>query len=378
MKKLIFIAAAVLFLVPAATFAATFQATENGATTIKTGETVKNGYLAGNSVNVDGTVKEDLVAAGNTVTISGDVNDSANVAGNSITIDGKVGKSVRAAGSNVNINNSIGSDALAAGSTVNLGKDATVADDFSAAGAIIELNGTVNGKAYLAGGQITINGKVNGDVIIKGAGKVTISDKAVIGGNLTYSAQEEASIASGAKINGTTTFNKVTRPSYTHAKLAAAITVFSLGAALALYILLLILVYVFPRLIRKFVDSSFVRPLENIGMGFAYLVLIPIAALIIFFTLIGIPISLLGIGIYAVTLGLAKVLVPLLLGSLIFRWLGKEKVYRLDWLSALVGIVASIILGMIPIIGSLALFILFLIALSQFAQGGFNLLKAQR
>lgn len=378
MKKIILILALFTILLPGAAFAATFKATNSGSTTVSNNETLKNAYLAGNTVNVNGTITEDLLAAGNTITVTGPVNNNANIAGNSITLNSTVGKSLRATGSNITINNNIGSDLLVAGGAINLGPSATVNDDFLAAGGTIDLSGQVNGKAYLSGGQITINGKVNGDVIIKGSGKVTVGSNAIIGGNLNYQAQEEAMISSGAKINGNVDFKKIANQNFASKKIKTGMTLFSLGTALATYILLLVLIYLLPKLMRTATEKSFAKPWENMGTGFVYLIVIPFAAFVLLFTLIGIPISLLGLGLYMTTIGLAKILVPILTGSLIYKWVKKDKVYRLDWATALIGIIATTILGMIPVIGWIPMFVLFLIALSLFARGGMDLIRTQR
>ena len=379
MKKILFVALIGLFLVPATAFAATFRAPESGTATIGNKETVKNAYLAGNSISTTGTVLEDLTAAGNTISVSGPVNGDVNVAGNSITIDAKVGKTVRAAGANIAINNNVGSDLFVAGAMINLGQSAIVSDDLYAGGGAINLDGTVLGKATLSGNQITINGKVNGDVIIKNSNKVIIGENAVIKGNLDYQAQQEASISPNAQIAGTTNFNKIVSKQHNISpKFKVGITVFSLVMALATFLLLIVLIYVFPKLTRNVVERSFAKPWENLGIGFVYLIVIPIAAIILMVTVIGLPIGLLALGLYAVSLGLAKILVPILAGSLIFRWLGKDKVYRLDWLTALVGAIVALIIGLIPFFGSTILFVIFLLALSQFARGGIELVKSQR
>lgn len=378
MKKFLLIALMCLFLVPASALAATFRAPQSGTATISDRETAKNAYLAGNTVSVMGTVLEDLVAAGNTITVNGTVNNSANIAGNSIIINGKIGKSVRAAGANITISNSVGSDVFVAGGTINIEQSAIVNNDLIAAGGTIDLNGVINGNAYLSGGQITINGKINGDVIIKNSNKVTINNNAVIKGNLDYQAQQEALINPDAKIDGSVNFKKIANQNDISSIFKVGITLFSLLMTLATFLLLLVLIYVFPKLMRSVIEKSFAKPWENLGIGFVYLIIVPIAAIILMVTIIGMPIGFLALGLYAVTLGIAKLLVPILAGVLIFKWLGKEKIYRLDWVTVLVGVIITFLIGLIPVIGWLALFVLFLFALSQFASGGIELVKKQR
>jgi len=378
MKKLIFMFFVVMLLVPSLAFAATFRASESETVNVSGTETLKNVYLAGKSVNIDGKILEDLYAAGNTVTVSSPVNGNANVAGNSVLIENKVGKSLKACGQTVTVNGTIGSDLLAGGQTINLGKNSLIADDVALAGATLELNGNVNGKAYLAGGQITINGTVGGDVIIKGSGKVTIGASAVIGGNLNYQASEQATIATGATIKGITTFTKTSNQTGPFASSDFRFTFFSFITTLAMFVLLLILIYVFPKTMKGFVKNSLAKFWSNLGVGFLFMVAVPAGAVLVLFTMVGMPTAFLVFGFYALALGLAKIFIPVITGSLIFKWLSKEEEYRLDWLTILVGLAATCLIGLIPVFGWLILFGLFLVSASQFALGAMQLIKSQR
>ena len=384
MKKIFIVLAALFLLVPGVTFAATLKA-ENGnnSTNVAQSETVKNAYLAGNSVNFSGTALQDVVAAGNNMNITGSIGSSLMIAGNNITISGPVGQSVRAAGNNINMQNSIGSDLFAAGSTITLGQGVKVADDFDAAAAAIDIAGKIGGNANLTGAEINLNGEIDGNVLIKGAGKVTIGSGAVINGNLNYEATEPATISEGAKINGQTNFTKVESMVVTDKKMgigviAGIISLFSLGVILVTFLTIWFLVALMPKLARSLVENSLAKPTENMGLGFAYLVVTPIAAVFLLFTVVGIPLSLLVFGIYGVAVAIAKLIVPIIVGSLLFKWFGKTKSYRIDWLTILVGVVVAAIVGAIPLIGNLALALVFFMVFAQIINKTMDFVKSQK
>ena len=383
MRKIWIILLALLILTPSVCLAATFRSEkDNAITTVTQAETLKNAYLAGNSVNFSGKATQDLFAAGNTISIGGSVGASLMAAGNTITLSAPVGNSARIAGNNLVIQSSVGSDLMAAGNAIALGPNAQVSDDLIAAGNVLDLAGNVNGNALLAGSQININGQIKGDVTIKGSGKVVIGDNAVIGGNLNYEAAEPATIAAGAKIAGTTNFKKVARQTGSKnmmtGKLVGLVTFFSLGALIATFLTLWLLTYIFPKLTRRYLEAAMAKPAESIGMGFVYLVVVPVAAIILLVTLIGIPLSILVFGTYGVAVAIAKLFVPVFVGSLLFKWFGKSKEYRIDWLTILIGIVATAIIGAIPFIGGLALLLVFLMAFAQIAINVTSFIKAER
>lgn len=381
MRKFLLGLIALVILIPALASAATLKsAPGSGTASVNQNETVKNAYLAGNSVNLTGNVQQDVIAAGNTLNLTGSVGASLMAAGNAITISGPVGNSARVAGNNINVQNSIGADFLAAGNSIVLGENATVGDDLLVGGATVDLFGTVKGNARLAAGQINIDGKVDGNVIIKGGNKVTIGDNAIISGNLNYEAQEQAVISPSAKVMGETNFTKIkgNQNKMVWGKMAGVFTLFSIGVLITTFLTLWLLIYLFPNLIRKFIENGTGKFLSNMGMGFVYLVVMPIAAIILCVTLIGLPLGLLTLSIYAIGLILAKLLTPIFVGSLLFKWLGKNKVYRIDWLTVLVGVLVTAVVGAIPFLGSLAIFLIFLIALSQIGQSVIGFVKSQR
>lgn len=382
MKKILISLTMLGLIVPAMAYAATFEspAEKDGILSFEKNETVKNLYAAGNTVNFSGRSLQDVVIAGNNLNISGSTGSSLMAAGNTVNISGPVGSSARIVGANINIQKSIGSDLIAAGSSVILSPEATVGDDLIAAGATIDLLGKVNGNARLAGGQININGEVNGNVIIKGSGKVSIGDNAVINGSLDYQSTQAASISPNAKILGETKFTQISNrdQKFAWGKIAGLAAGFSLLMFIATFLALWLLSYLFPNLLRRLVDGSLVKPLENLGIGLVYLIVVPIASFILLATIIGIPLGVLLLGLYIIAIGLAKLFTPVFVGSYLFKWLGKDKSYRIDWLVILVGLIVATIVGLIPVLGSLVLFIIFLLVLSQIAQRFVGSIRASR
>ena len=153
---------------------------------------------------------------------------------------------------------------------------------------------------------------------------------------------------------------------------------FSLGVLGVTFLTIWFLVYLMPKLTRNLVENALAKPAENMGLGFVYLVVVPIAAIVLLCTLIGAPLGLLVFGFYGVVMAIAKLVVPVLAGSLLFKWFGKSKVYRIDWLTILVGIVVVAIVGAIPFFGGLAVFLLYLMAFAQIAKSVVDFIKAQK
>lgn len=369
-----------LILVPTFALAADFRVSESGVENITKEAELKNLYTVGNTIQSEANISGDLVAAGNNINISGKVEDDLFAAGASINLKSQIGGNVRIAGGYLTIDSQIAEDLLAGGGVINLSKESTVGGDLLAAGGNLTIDGTINGKAMLSTDEVIINGTISGDVLIKNTQKVTISDNAVIGGNLKYSSPEQAIISSKAKIFGTTDYTQTkskTAFEVNPKSWAGVLSLFGFYGLIVSFVTLLILIYLFPKLSQKFAEESFGKTLSNLGWGLILMIVTPIILVLLMVTLIGLKLAFVGGVLYFAVLVIMKIVTPLLMGALILKWIQK-KGYTVNWLSALIGVVVGFVLTLIPVIGWMVGFGFYLIALGQAAQTGMAFLRAQR
>jgi len=378
MKKLLylfFFIAFSFFLIPSVILAADFRASENGNVAVEKNQQAKNLYIAGKTVSIDGTVAGDLVAAGSNVSINGSVENSSNVAGSTVIIDGIVGGSARLVGSSITIDGTVKQDLFAAGSDITISKDALIQGDLIAAGSTTSIQGIIDGDAKLTGDTVIISGNIKGNVSVKGVNKLTVKDGAVIEGNLSYSSPNTADIQSGASIKGKVDYTESSGFSGRHLNRNISSASFLLQIA-GLFVFLLVLIYLLPKFSRLFVENSYKSFGQNLGWGFLLLIVVPIA-FIILLTLVataGIAFSLFLL--YALYLILAYVFGGLLLGSGLLRLFRKDDAYTVDWLTALLGAVVFAVLGRVPVVGGLVVFVFFLVGLGTFFQFSVDFVKS--
>ena len=94
-------------------------------------------------------------------------------------------------------------------------------------------------------------------------------------------------------------------------------------------------------------ESVFKDFLKNLGLGFVFVICIPIAIIILLFTVIGIPVSLTVLFAYMVLFYIAKIFVGYALGEKVLQLLKTNGVPAPVW-SLLVGLVILYILFLIP------------------------------
>lgn len=373
MKKLLALIALSLFLIPSMALAAEFKTTD----VVAKEETPKNLYVASDMVTVDANTAGDLNAAGGTVIVNGNVENSANLAAGTVFLKGSVGQNVRIAGGTVNIDNTTGQDVLVFGGQVNLGSSSIVKGDLIVYGGTVTLNGRIDGNVVGSGGEVIINGMVGGDVNLKNVGTVSLTQKAVVAGDLKYSASESAKVSDGAVIKGKTDFTKV--EPVKKARMSRGVSIFGvLFGIVGSFILLLVVTLLLPKASRAVVENAFKNPWANIGIGFAVLVLAPIAMIITLITLVGAPLAGVAFTLYMLAMIFGGLYAMLALGSVVRRYATKGKDLEIGWQAVAIGVVLMVLLKLIPIIGWLFGFAFFLLALGSLATQSVTLLKAQK
>jgi cytoskeletal protein CcmA (bactofilin family) len=318
-------------------------------------------YAAGNTINIDGTVKGDVFCAGQNVTINGPVSGDVICAAQNITINGPVAGSVRLAAQTVSLNGNIGRNASVLSQTLVTSKDSAVSGELMAQAGSVTLNGTIGGETYGNAARLSINGQVDGNVRYA-AQTVVLGSTAKIGGNLDYTSSQQVAVATGATITGTTkqTTPKVPDNQRQNAQTAQlAGFLFNLLSALVLGALL---IWFAPRFIRG-ASAQASRPGLTMLLGFAALILVPIAAVMIMFTIIGIPAGILGLIIWGVALFLSRIVAALAFGTVLYRLQSKGKLAPRPYAAGALGILAAYLIFALPFVGGFASFLAILYGL---------------
>lgn len=373
MKKFI-ILVAVSALIPTVSLAAYFSV----GNSIYPEATAGNAYVAGNTVSVTNAIGGDLFAAGNAILILGDVSRDIFAVGNNINISGISAEDVRIAGGNIIINGELSGELMMAGGQITVAPGTTIAKDSYIAGGMLVFSGTEKGELTLAGGDITVNGIVNGNLVIKRAEKVTLGPTAVLKGNFEYSAPSEATMEAGAQINGQTTFHKIDLTAKTMK--AGGIAILGGGIFLMMLLVKSLVILTAAYLLWYLRRKDMVAVLEGVRArfwqrllhGFAFLVLVPVAAIILFSTVIGAIPACVAISVYAIMTTLAAPVSIIIATSILAIFLKKNPV-KLAWYHILLGAVIFGLISLIPVIGWLACFIVYLVSLGEIL----NILKAK-
>ncbi|MGI5860569.1 MAG: hypothetical protein ACOX6T_00765 [Myxococcales bacterium] len=303
--------------------AAAFESRSGDTVHITADQTIDDDlYVFATTIIVEGTIQGDLVAFGQNITVSGTVEDLV-AAGSNIRVDGTVNGSMRVAASDVTVAGQIAQDAVVASGDIDIEQGATVGRDAVLTSGELRMAGQVTRRLVVSAGSVELAGAVGSNARIE-SGELTVAPSASVGGNLEYSATDEAEIDPGARIGG----EVVRLPSKKRDGVGAfaAFLLIWLRLLVGLCLVGLILVLALPERARRTLRSFRFRPGESLAVGLITMIVVPIVALAVLvlgFFIGGWWIALMILGAYLIVLAFALPATGLWIGSAILR--------RRDW-----------------------------------------------
>jgi cytoskeletal protein CcmA (bactofilin family) len=334
-------------------------------------------YAASNNLMVDANLPGDAFLAGSVIRVTGKTAQSLHAAGSVVTVAGEVGHALRVAGSQLMISGTINGDVMAAGAMVQILPGTVIKGDLYLGAGSAVIDGKVLGNVKISGGDVTFRADAAKDVQIT-AQKLNLAAQTKIAGKLAYQAPAEASIAQGATVTGGIDFKKVEKQQLQsrmddQQRKAGKFTGIALFWFFGILITNLIVAYVgwyfFKQRVLDITNQVLNNFARQMGWGFVWLVVVPIACVVLLITLVGIPFSFFFLMVYVLAISLAKVLASIVLGSWLIKLITKKgangngKGWPVDWKVILLGVLVMSLLMLIPVLGWIACFVFFLAAL---------------
>ena len=305
-------------------------------------------FAAGRTIDIAGVVNGDVFCAGQSVTISGEVNGDVICASQDLHVSGIVNGNVRAVGQTITIDAHVARNVSALGQSIAFDNAAKIDGDASAAGQDVTVDGTVARDLMASATTLTVNGHIGRDVQAQTT-RLALGGQAVVGRNVTYASFNTLSRPSGATVNGTVTKQQ---PVNRRREGANPVSLAAWGFTVALYLFValllvsLVLILLFPSYIHKATEAMVRDPLTTFVVGLIASILVPIAIGLLMVSVIGIPLGLLALLVWLLMMFLAVPLAAYYLGSLILSKSTNNPVWMM-----LLGAAIVLILYLIPIVG---------------------------
>ncbi|WP_427911594.1 bactofilin family protein [Ramlibacter sp. MMS24-I3-19] len=273
-------------------------------------------YAAGGDVRTGGPIRGDFGAAGGKVALDEPVAGKAWLVGGSVEARAPVRDSLHVAAGDVVVDDVVGGKLLAAGGQIAIGPEAVIGGGARLFGGRVTVDGRVDGDLHVSARHVTINGDVRGDVSVR-ADTVELGPEARVGGTLRYTARNELRKDEGAVVGSIVHQRGRARgedqvmvarpfempgPWHIGGGLVSVLSLLACGAAF---------LFLVPRYGEQAAERLADGPLGALTLGVVVAVAMPIVAVLLCITVLGIPLGVLLLLAYPVLL-LAGFLVAVL------------------------------------------------------------------
>jgi hypothetical protein len=340
-----------LALYPTPSEAVDFRRADEGNVFVAADETVDDTLIAfGETVEVNGHVSGDLIAFARRVILRGKVDGIVITGGETVTLGGTVEGTVMAGAETLSVESAqFGRNLFGAGEIVTVGADSSIEQNVLAAGEKVSLAGTIGGDVFGAAEAVEVASTI-GKALTTVSGRLTLLAPARITGDVTAHVEkdEDVVVSPGAEIGGElvkkigempTEKNKYTDSGFYFSELLWLMAAFVTGIGLLALV---------PGLRRVSIRDG-ADALRTSALGLVALVATPIIALLVCFTVIGLPLGLIGFALWCAAIYLSKIVVAQLIGTHFIEAMAQTRKHYT--VALLFGLLVLALLTNLPFIG---------------------------
>lgn len=331
---------------------------------IRTGDTVSvendqkiegDFYSMANIMNVSGEIAGDMTSIGRKVTINGSVTSDALIAGESVDVHGSVGDDLRVIGGDVIIAKPITGDVFVVAGSVTVLSTASIGGDLVLYAGDADISGSVGGNILGRAESLRIDAPVTGLVDVK-TGKLTVGDRADIGGAVQYESLANLERSPNAKVAGDIVRNDPVDEGATISHKAFIIPILMMLFSTLVWYL------VAKNILVRTTERALVRGIRPSATGFIFFFAAPVVIGILILSVLGTMVGVTALVAYIFAILVALFSVSAVIGQLMM-YVYKKRFPPLTPLTLIVGVLGVCLLILIPVIGPLVLVALIIITL---------------
>lgn len=263
------------------------------------------------STEVNGEVDGDLIVFSQNITVNGHVTGDVLAFGQDVIVGGTVDGNVRSFAQSLVLNGSVAKNVMALGRNIDMNSKANVLGTMTLAGANGSLGGPINGDLLAFAGVLEIDGSLSKNANIR-AGRLILGPGSSVAGRIQYEGQRPPQISPGAKLANPIEIHLM------HPRRSRFVSqgyywsrVLSWAASFLFGIVMWLLA---PRWFLRAENATKSVGL-SIGVGLLFLIVTPIAAILVCITIVGLPLALSALLLYGIALYAAQVFVAMWVGD---------------------------------------------------------------
>lgn len=330
----------------------------------------ENLYLAGLKTWFNATYEKDLVSVSLNQTIKGTIFGDVTLLGNHVSLEGEMFDDVRIIANTVYVSGVTNKDLVIIANNIFIDKSAIINGDSLMLGNVVTINGQYLGETQITANRISVGGEIVGPTTLT-AQRLTFNTGSKIVSELSYFSPQRAILESDVEIQKPLNFNQIEsikQNDVVKRLFFGFVSFWAIIKLIATLFVIFILTQVFRLFSQRVSDIVDEKKSMIILNGIFSLLLIPLLVLVLFGSLVLIPVSV----ILALMFGIMVILLPamsaIVTGQMYQRYILKREKTTIDFnMSALTLIILTFV-GFIPYVGAIVVYLLYIVAFGAMTQ----------
>lgn len=317
---------------------------------LKATETISgNLYAISPKITIDGELEGDLIAISQNIEINGRINGDLIAVAENININGEINGNLRVVAKKLIVNGIISRNVNFFSQNFIVAENGKIGWDILGLSQNNIILGIAQGNVDIFAQKTELKGKILGNLKLHNQENayLNIHSEAVIEGDLYHQTDLELIRQDGSQINGLNyeiaSNNSNKRPLFDWWQ----IIIYQIISG---FIIALLLIKIKRSYLLKLNTKIYNKPWLDLLWGLAFLVLTPLAIIILTVSIIGIPVAIIVAAIYIIAIFTSKIFFAFFLGRRLLQCT-KLKIKNNFYLATLLGIIILALLISIPIIG---------------------------
>jgi cytoskeletal protein CcmA (bactofilin family) len=312
--------------------------------------------LMGGDANLEADVQESVSLFAGKADTKGNIKGDVLAIGGKLVFEGDINGDLSAAAGKLDLRKQIGGNVLATAGLLTIADGASVGGKATIGAGKVRINGHIVGDLRVGASEVIITGRIDGNAKIA-ARTIRILPSARIAGNLVYHSPQKIQLSDQAEIGGDVTFMQSEGMSEREGGLFALAGATHIILVIGLALLATVFVFAVPKLFPALDRQSRGRNLTCVGLGLAVLVGIPLLISVLFVSAIGVPLAILLIAAYFVTVITGQFGSSYVLGRRVLSFLRhdstRKPLHRVG--ATVLGLALLWVLALVPVLGGIVI-----------------------
>jgi len=330
----------------------------------------ENLYLVGITTNFNTTHEEDVVSVSLDQTIEGTVFGDVTLVGNDILVSGEVFGDTRILANQVTITGVVNKDLVIIANNVVISDNAIINGDLLVLSNSIYLGGQYLGQNKVTANTIAVHGEIVGSTAMTGQ-RITFNSGSRVVSEISYFSPQRAYVESGSSIEQAPNFNQIEsigENDMVKRVFFSFISFWYIIKLVATFFVILILTQLFKIFSQRVSDTLLEKKWSVLVTGFFATILFPILIIVLFSSLVFIPISIILAFAFGTLLILLPAMTAILIGQIYQVYVLKKSRPEVNFNISVLTLIILTFFAFIPYIGSAFVYLAYLGAFGSMIQ----------